>query len=377
MPLKWMKSIAAFASALSEPFAGRRRFGFDPVDGTRWRRSWRGRIGGPGRLRRTAAGQRRDEHQQHVAKAHGVSVSSHTPFGVLNRTRSWDITSRSVKRSLPACTGAASSRLLIGRHMTEPNKYSSRITQPKSQGASQAMLYATGLTEADMNKPQVGIASVWYEGNPCNMHLHDLGRPRRRKASPPPAWSACGSTRSACQRRHLDGHRRDELLAAVARSHRRLDRDGHGAPSGTTPWSPSPAATRTCPAASWRWAGSIARRSWSTAARSAPAAANPRRGTSSTSSPRSRAYGQYIAGKITEDERSEIVAQVLPRRRRVRRHVHRQHDGRRSSSALGMSLPYSARRSRPRIPAKQRGMHARPAKRSAACWRWTSSRATS
>ena len=59
--------------------------------------------------------------------------------------------------------------------MTEPlNKYSSRITQPKSQGASQAMLYATGMTEEDMNKPQVGIASVWYEGNPCNMHLLDL-----------------------------------------------------------------------------------------------------------------------------------------------------------------------------------------------------------
>lgn len=34
------------------------------------------------------------------------------------------------------------------------NKYSARITQPKSQGASQAMLYGTGLTEADMNKPQ-------------------------------------------------------------------------------------------------------------------------------------------------------------------------------------------------------------------------------
>jgi len=58
--------------------------------------------------------------------------------------------------------------------MAELNKYSSRITQPRSQGASQAMLYATGLTEADMNKAQVGIASVWYEGNSCNMHLLDL-----------------------------------------------------------------------------------------------------------------------------------------------------------------------------------------------------------
>lgn len=54
------------------------------------------------------------------------------------------------------------------------NKYSARITEPKSQGASQAMLYATGMTEGDMAKAQVGISSMWYEGNPCNMHLLDL-----------------------------------------------------------------------------------------------------------------------------------------------------------------------------------------------------------
>ncbi len=54
------------------------------------------------------------------------------------------------------------------------NKYSSRITQPKSQGASQAMLYATGMKPEDMDKAQVGIGSVWYEGNSCNMHLNKL-----------------------------------------------------------------------------------------------------------------------------------------------------------------------------------------------------------
>ena len=54
------------------------------------------------------------------------------------------------------------------------NKYSSRITQPKSQGASQAMLYGAGLTDEDMNKAQIGIASMWWEGNTCNMHLLDL-----------------------------------------------------------------------------------------------------------------------------------------------------------------------------------------------------------
>ena len=54
------------------------------------------------------------------------------------------------------------------------NRYSSRITQPRSQGASQAMLHGTGLSREDMDKAEVGISSVWYEGNTCNMHLNDL-----------------------------------------------------------------------------------------------------------------------------------------------------------------------------------------------------------
>lgn len=54
------------------------------------------------------------------------------------------------------------------------NKFSKRITEPKSQGASQAMLYGTGMTEDDMKKPQIGISSVWWEGNTCNMHLNDF-----------------------------------------------------------------------------------------------------------------------------------------------------------------------------------------------------------
>ncbi len=60
--------------------------------------------------------------------------------------------------------------------MSQLNKYSAKLTQTPSQGASQAMLYATGLTEDDLRKAQVGIASMWYEGNPCNMHLLDLAQ---------------------------------------------------------------------------------------------------------------------------------------------------------------------------------------------------------
>ncbi|EIN12973.1 dihydroxy-acid dehydratase [Punctularia strigosozonata HHB-11173 SS5] len=58
------------------------------------------------------------------------------------------------------------------------NRYSRNITQPKAQGASQAMLYATeGIkTDDDFNKAMVGVASVWYEGNPCNRHLLAMGQ---------------------------------------------------------------------------------------------------------------------------------------------------------------------------------------------------------
>ncbi len=60
------------------------------------------------------------------------------------------------------------------------NRISARITGPRSQGASQAQLYATGLTDSDMDKAQVGIASVWFEGNPCNMHLLELAEEVKR-----------------------------------------------------------------------------------------------------------------------------------------------------------------------------------------------------
>jgi len=56
------------------------------------------------------------------------------------------------------------------------NKYSSVLTQTISQVGSQAMLYGVGLTDEDMHKPQVGIASMGWEGNTCNMHLNGLSR---------------------------------------------------------------------------------------------------------------------------------------------------------------------------------------------------------
>jgi len=56
------------------------------------------------------------------------------------------------------------------------NKFSSRLTEVKAQVGSQAMLYGIGLTEEDMHKAQVGITSMGWEGNNCNMHLNDLAK---------------------------------------------------------------------------------------------------------------------------------------------------------------------------------------------------------
>ena len=60
--------------------------------------------------------------------------------------------------------------------MAELNKYSKTITQDVTQPAAQAMLYGIGLTENDLKKAQVGIVSMGYEGNTCNMHLNDLAK---------------------------------------------------------------------------------------------------------------------------------------------------------------------------------------------------------
>lgn len=60
--------------------------------------------------------------------------------------------------------------------MNELNKYSRTITQDETQPAAQAMLYGIGLTEEDLAKAQVGVVSMGYDGNTCNMHLNDLAK---------------------------------------------------------------------------------------------------------------------------------------------------------------------------------------------------------
>jgi len=73
----------------------------------------------------------------------------------------------------PASASALSGEAVNG---IELNKYSKTITQDPTQPAAQAMLYGIGLTEDDLKKAQVGIVSMGYDGNTCNMHLNDLAK---------------------------------------------------------------------------------------------------------------------------------------------------------------------------------------------------------
>ncbi|KAH6652336.1 dihydroxy-acid/6-phosphogluconate dehydratase [Truncatella angustata] len=97
-------------------------------------------------------------------------------FQTVLRSRAPAALARTCRASSTQYVRLSTSRSLRAADDSDLNKVSKFITQPKSQGASQAMLYATGLDDADMKKAQVGISSVWYEGNPCNMHLMDLSK---------------------------------------------------------------------------------------------------------------------------------------------------------------------------------------------------------
>ena len=95
------------------------------------------------------------------------------------------------------------------------NLFSAHVTQVKSQGASQAMLYGTGLTAEDLDKPQVGIASVWYEGNTCNMHLLDLAARVKQGVEGSRLGGAAVQHRRD-ERWPVDGDLGDELFPAVS-----------------------------------------------------------------------------------------------------------------------------------------------------------------
>ena len=69
-------------------------------------------------------------------------------------------------------------------HTMELNKYSRTITLDPTQPAAQAMFYGIGFTDADFHKGQVGIVSMGYDGNTCNMHLNGLAADIKKASGP-------------------------------------------------------------------------------------------------------------------------------------------------------------------------------------------------
>lgn len=77
-------------------------------------------------------------------------------------------------RSSVVSTRSFQTQSILKQEVKKFNKYSAVLTEPVSQGASRAMLYATGFKQDDFSKAQIGVGSCWWSGNPCNMHLMDL-----------------------------------------------------------------------------------------------------------------------------------------------------------------------------------------------------------
>jgi dihydroxy-acid dehydratase len=222
--------------------------------------------------------------------------------------------------------------------MSQPlNKYSSRVTQPKSQGASQAMLYGTGLTPEDMNKPQVGICSMWYEGNTCNMHLLELAE----------------KVKEGCQAAGVVGMRFNTIgvsdgisMGTEGMSYSLPSRDLIADSIETVMSAQWYDALIALPGCDKNMPGSVMamgrlnRPSIMIYGGTIRAGCTPRHPKLDIVSA-FQAYGEYLSGKITEEERQEIVRCSIPGAGACGG-MYTANTMASAIEAMGMSLPYSS-----------------------------------
>ena len=192
-----------------------------------------------------------------------------------------------------------------------------------ARAPARAMLKAIGLTDADLEKPLIGVANTWIEIGPCNFHLRELAE-HVKERHPRGRRHADGVQHRLDLRRHHDGHRGHARLARQPRGDRRLDRAGRARQPASTAWSRSSAATRRSRAPRWRWRGSTCPASCSTAGSIAPGRFH---GRDVTIQDVFEAVGAHAAGRMTRRRAARARGRRLPGRRRLRRPVHRQHDG--------------------------------------------------
>ena len=210
--------------------------------------------------------------------------------------------------------------------MADPKIRSRDVTDGMRRAPNRAMLRAVGMTDDDWEKPQVGVASSWNEVTPCNMPLDRLGSRRKRRRYAGRRFS--DDVQHHCrERRHFHGSRRNARLACIARSHRRLGRSSYA--RRAVRWSGCSGRLRQVVSrhadghCSPRLTGRVSLRRLDP---SRPTSGPPRRSARHNFSV-FEAVGACGAGLITEDELGEIERARVSKRRQLRRHVHRQHDG--------------------------------------------------
>ncbi len=228
---------------------------------------------------------------------------------------------------------------------------------------------ATGLSPADLDKPQVGIASVWYEGNPCNMHLNGLADRVKEGVT---------AARSVGMRFNTIGVSDGISMGTSGMSYSLQSRDLIADSIETLVGAQWYDGLVTIPGCDKNMPGCVMamarlnRPSLMVYGGSIRAGCATIRGTEEKLDVISafQTYGQKLAGTITEDERVTILRKACPARR-VRRDVHRQHDVvvHRSSGSRSPTPPP------PRLAGKGSTSASAPGAPCSGCWSSTSSRA--
>ena len=204
---------------------------------------------------------------------------------------------------------------------------------------NRAMLRAVGFHDDDFDRPMIGVASLFSDITPCNAHLDRLarkalrGHPRRRRR-------AADLRRPDRVRRHHDGPPGHALQPRVARGHRRQPRSRR---RRHEPRRPARLRRLRQEHARLRHGdGPAEHPERLRLRRQHPARHRRRTARTSTSSPSSRRSASSRPASSTTKRRAQDRVRGVPRRRLVRRHVHRQHHEFSAIEAMGMSLPYDA-----------------------------------
>ncbi|KAI8995855.1 dihydroxy-acid dehydratase [Gaertneriomyces semiglobifer] len=220
---------------------------------------------------------------------------------------------------------------------TAPNRYSARITQPKSQGASQAMLHATGLKPEELSLPQVGISSVWYEGNPCNMHLLDLA----------------GKVKEGVKEAGLVGYRFNTIgvsdgisMGTEGMSYSLQSREVIADSIETLMSAQWYDGNISIPGCDKNMPGVLIAMARLNRPSLVVYGGTIKAGTSCTGAPLDivsafQVYGEYIAGRVTEDERVDVVRHACPGAGACGG-MYTANTMSSAIEAMGMSLPYSS-----------------------------------